>query len=180
MDRDITLNFTERDGYLIVKSENVPGLYLAHKDHAAVFRDLGPVIQQLLGANGYRKSPPARVFEETRERCAAELRKIVARTSEEEILLSSAQAAIRALPSPTGTEEANAHLMASAPELYAACEQALTLFEDDEGIAQVLMRAIAKARGHPVSDGIIPTSPSGTSEAIIYLTYRKARNRIDP
>lgn len=43
--------------------------------------------------------------------------------------------------------EANARLIAAGPELLDACKQALDLFEDDEGIAQVLMAAIAKAEG---------------------------------
>lgn len=40
---------------------------------------------------------------------------------------------------------ANAHLIAAAPELLDACKQAAVLHEDDEGIAQVLLAAIAKA-----------------------------------
>lgn len=44
-------------------------------------------------------------------------------------------------------DEANARLIAAAPELYEACRQAAELFEDDESIAQVLLSALAKARG---------------------------------
>jgi hypothetical protein len=43
--------------------------------------------------------------------------------------------------------EANARLIAAAPDLLAACKQAAELFEDDEGIAQVLLAAIANATG---------------------------------
>jgi hypothetical protein len=51
----------------------------------------------------------------------------------------------------SGTKEweANAHLIAAAPDLLDACKQAAVLHEDDEGIAQVLLAAIAKAEGQP-------------------------------
>ena len=45
--------------------------------------------------------------------------------------------------------EANAHLIAAAPNLLEACEQALQLHEPDEGISDVLLAAIAKAKGEP-------------------------------
>lgn len=49
-------------------------------------------------------------------------------------------------PDPcNGDIEANARLIAAAPELLEACKQAAVFFEDDEGIAQVLLAAIAKA-----------------------------------
>jgi hypothetical protein len=43
--------------------------------------------------------------------------------------------------------EANAHLIAAAPDLYDAVRQAAELFEDDEGISAVLRSALAKASG---------------------------------
>lgn len=42
---------------------------------------------------------------------------------------------------------ANARLIAAAPDLLAACQQALELHEPDEGIGHVLQAAIAKALG---------------------------------
>ena len=44
-------------------------------------------------------------------------------------------------------------LSKAAPALLAACREALTLHEDDEGIAGVLYAAIASAEGEPEADG---------------------------
>jgi hypothetical protein len=60
-------------------------------------------------------------------------------------------------PSPAKAEHpqmANAHLIAAAPELYAACEKAKIVLEDNGIFGSTLnglRRALAKARGEAVA-----------------------------
>ncbi len=51
-------------------------------------------------------------------------------------------------PSVRGDHLANARLMAAAPDLYEACELALSAFENNTAIDwNILSKALAKARG---------------------------------
>ena len=40
----------DAQGFLVIRG-SVPGLYLAGRDHDAVWRDLGPALKQLMKAN---------------------------------------------------------------------------------------------------------------------------------
>lgn len=52
--REITLRLSTTDGCLVIRSDDVLGLYMASKDHDAVFADLPEVLGDLIQHNGLK------------------------------------------------------------------------------------------------------------------------------
>lgn len=49
--REFTLKVKHRDGWWVVTSNDVPGLYVAHNDMETTFMDVGPSIRTLMQLN---------------------------------------------------------------------------------------------------------------------------------